>query len=210
MGIGVFILGESGNGKSYSIKGLNPRICKVFSVKKGTLPFREGRDYDIVKKADYKTIWTELQHPEKKVYVIDDSQYLMVGEFFRKAADTGYKKYTDIGKNFSALLEAVENTPEDVVVYFLHHTQVTAEGKTKAKTVGQMLDNYLTLEGCVDIVLLAQTDGKDHWLVTQSDGTNTAKSPEGMFELKIANDLGIVDKAIREYWGINNDESKQI
>lgn len=202
MGIGVFILGESGNGKSYSIKGLDPKSCKVFSVKKGTLPFKEGKNFDIVKKADYTVIWKELQAPTVKTYVIDDSQYLMVNEFFRKANDTGYKKYTDIGKNFSTLLEAVENAPDDVIVYFLHHTQVTTDGRIKAKTVGQMLDNYLTLEGCVDICLLAKTDGKEHYFETQSDGITTSKSPEGMFDYKIPNDLGIVDKAIREYWGI--------
>lgn len=202
MGIAVFILGESGSGKSYSVKGLDPKDCKIFSVKKGTLPFKEGKDYDIVKKADYVDIWKELKAPKKKCYVVDDSQYLMVGEFFRKAQDTGYKKYTDIGKNFSTLLETIENAPEDVIVYLLHHTQTTTDGKTKAKTVGQMLDNYLTLEGCVDVCLLTQTDGKEHYFITQSDGMTTAKSPEGMFDLKMPNDLGVVDKAIRGYWGV--------
>ncbi|MCQ2771213.1 MAG: ATP-binding protein [Clostridia bacterium] len=202
MGIGVFILGESGSGKTYSVKGLNPNDCKVFSVKKGTLPFPTGKDYEIVKKSDYASIWKELQNPTKKTYVIDDSQYLMVDEFFRKANDTGYKKYTDIGKNFSTLLEAVEKTPDDVIVYFLHHTQTTSDGRIKAKTVGQMLDSYLTLEGCVDVCLIVRTDGKEHWFDTQSDGITTAKSPEGMFEIKIPNDLGIVDAAIRNYYGL--------
>lgn len=202
MGLGVFVLGESGSGKTYAVSGLDPKECKVFSVKKGTLPFVRGKEYDIVKKADYSVIWKELQNPTKKIYVIDDSQYLMVNEFFRKANDTGYKKYTDIGKNFSTLLEAVENTPDDVIVYFLHHTQTTSDGRIKAKTVGQMLDSYLTLEGCVDVCLLVKTDGKDHWFETQSDGITTAKSPEGLFDLKIPNNLGAVDKAIREYYGL--------
>ena len=202
MGKAIFILGESGSGKTYSVKGLDPKGTKVFSVKKGTLPFREGKNYSIAKNATYLDVYNEMKKPQFKTYVVDDSQYLMVDEFFRKAADTGYKKYTDIGKNFSTLLACIQEAPEDVVVYLLHHTQCTADGHIKAKTVGQMLDNYLTLEGCVDICLLAQTDGKDHWFVTQSDGMTTAKSPEGMFELKIPNNLGMVDKAIRDYWGL--------
>ena len=126
----------------------------------------------------------------------------MVNEFFRKANDNGYKKYTDIGKNFSDLFEFIAyNVPDDVIVYFLHHTQVGADGKIKAKTVGQMLDNYLTLEGCTAICLLAQTDGTNHYFIAQSDGSTTAKSPEGMFELKIPNDLKMVDSKIREYYG---------
>lgn len=203
MGIAVLILGESGSGKTYSLKKMNPDEVGVFSVRKGTLPFPEGKNFKIKKRATYSDILKTLREPKLKKYVIDDSQYLMVNEFFRKANDTGYKKYTDIGKNFSDLLEFIAyHVPDDVIVYLLHHTQTTQDGRTKAKTVGQMLDNYLTLEGCVDVCLLAQTDGNNHYFLTQSDGSNTAKTPEGLFDLKIPNDLDFVDKKIREYWGI--------
>ena len=67
-----------------------------------------------------------------------------------------------------------------------------------------MIDQYLTLEGCFDIVLLAQTDGNEHYFITQSDGYTTAKSPPDMFSgvPKIENDLSVVDAAIRSYWGL--------
>lgn len=203
MGTSILILGDSGSGKTYSIKKMNPDEVGIFSVRKGTLPFPEGKNFKICKRADYGVILKTLKNPTLKKYVIDDSQYLMVNEFFRKANDSGYQKYTTIGKNFADLLEYIAyQVPDDVIVYFLHHTQSTNDGKVKAKTVGQMLDNYLTLEGCVDVCLLAQTDGQNHWFMTQSDGTNTAKSPEGMFDIKIPNDLDFVDKKAREYWGL--------
>lgn len=206
MAVAVFILGESGSGKTYSIKGFDPNEVGIFSVRKGTLPFKEAKNYKVAKNATYNTIMNVLKDAQGKAYVIDDSQYLMVNEFFAKANDQGYKKYTDIGKHFSDLLEFIQyRMPEDIIVYFLHHTQTQGDGKVKAKTVGQMLDNYLTLEGCVDICLLAQTDGKSHYFITQSDGSNTAKSPEGMFPEKIDNNLKTVDTAIREYWGFAND-----
>lgn len=209
MGIPCLILGESGSGKTFSIKEMNPEEVGIFSVRKGTLPFPEGRNFKICKKADYDVIYRVLAKPTLKAYVIDDSQYLMVNEYFRKANDSGYQKYTSIGKNFSDLLEYIAyKVPDDVIVYFLHHTQQTGDGKIKAKTVGQMLDNYLTLEGCVDICLLCQTDGSSHYFLTQSDGSNTAKSPEGMFDLKIPNDLAAVDARIREYWSLNEKEEK--
>lgn len=208
MGIPVMILGESGSGKTYSIRNFDPEKVGIFSVRKGTLPFPEGKNFKICKKADYDVIYKVLRKPTMKAYVIDDSQYLMVNEYFRKANDAGYQKYTSIGKNFSDLLEFIAyQVPDDVIVYFLHHTQQTNDGKIKAKTVGQMLDNYLTLEGCVDVCLLTQTDGSTHFFLTQSDGMNTAKSPEGMFELKIPNDLAAVDSAIREYWNLNEEEA---
>lgn len=208
MGIPVMILGESGSGKTYSIRNFDPANVGIFSVRKGTLPFPEGKNFKICKKADYDVIYKVLRKPTMKAYVIDDSQYLMVNEYFRKANDAGYQKYTSIGKNFSDLLEFIAyQVPDDVIVYFLHHTQQTNDGKVKAKTVGQMLDNYLTLEGCVDVCLLTQTDGSNHFFLTQSDGMNTAKSPEGMFDLKIPNDLAAVDKAIRDYWNLNEEEA---
>lgn len=204
MGIPALILGDSGAGKSFSLNKMDPKKVGVFSVRKGTLPFPEGKDFGIAKRATYETIYSVLKDPKLKCYVIDDSQYLMVNEFFRKANDTGYQKYTSIGKNFSDLFEYIAyKLPDDVIVYFLHHTQVGNDGKIKAKTVGQMLDNYLTLEGCTDICLLTQTDGSNHYFITQSDGCTTAKSPAGMFDLKIPNDLAFVDKTIREYYGFN-------
>lgn len=213
MGIPVMILGESGSGKTYSLRNFDPSKVGVFSVRKGTLPFPEGKNFKICKKADYDAIYKVLRRVGDKTpirtYVIDDSQYLMVNEYFRKANDAGYAKYTSIGKNFSDLLEFIAyQVPDDVIVYFLHHTQQTNDGKVKAKTVGQMLDNYLTLEGCVDVCLLTQTDGSTHFFLTQSDGMNTAKSPEGMFDLKIPNDLAAVDARIREYWNLGEEETE--
>ncbi len=210
MGIPVLILGESGSGKTYSVKNMDPTKVGIFSVRKGTLPFIGGEKFIVKKHATYSDIYKALGNPDLKTrtWVIDDSQYLMVDEYFKKANDAGYQKYTQIGKNFSDLFEFIAyHTPDDVICYFLHHTQTTSEGKVKAKTVGQMLDNYLTLEGCVDICLLAMTDGKDHFFLTQSDGSNTAKSPEGMFELKIPNDLAFVDKQIRSYWKIDGKKA---
>ena len=108
----------------------------------------------------------------------------------------------DIGANFRNLVHLVNNElPDDVIVYFLHHPETDSNtGRLKAKTIGKMLDEKLTLEGCFDIVLHARTDGQEHWFSTQSDGTDTAKSPEEMFEAKIPNDLAFVDKTIREYY----------
>lgn len=199
MGIPVLIMGESGSGKTYSIKNLDPEKVGIFSVEKGRLPFK--KDFKVAKKANYGMIRKILEEPRLKTYVIDDSQYLLVNEFFDRAKDTGYGKFTDIAVKFRNLIHFINRgVPDDVIVYFLHHTQVTDDGRTKAKTVGKMLDNQLTVEGCFDIVLLTSVEGQEHYFITQSDGYTTAKSPEGMFDPKIPNDLKLVDDAIRLYW----------
>ena len=103
--------------------------------------------------------------------------------------------------NFKNLISyVIRDVPDDVIVYFLHHTEVGDNGKLKAKTLGKMLDNQLTVEGLFSIVLLCQVEGNEHYFITNSDGSNPAKSPMEMFDLKIPNDLKFVDEEIRKYW----------
>ena len=209
MGVPVLVLGETGSGKTYSIKNFDVNEVGIFSVEKGRLPFK--KEFKVAKNATYQKIYDALKHPSLKTYVIDDSQYLLVNEMFEKAKDAGYNKFTDIAVHFRELIKIINhNVPDDVVVYFLHHTDTDSNtGKIKAKTVGKMLDNQLTVEGCFDIVLLTSVEAGEHWFITQSDGYTTAKSPEGMFEdIKIPNDLKAVDNAIRDYWNLN-EESKE-
>lgn len=201
MGMPVLILGESGSGKSASMRNFEPDELGIFNVASKPLPFR--KKLPILNKAGYRLIYEELQKAKLKRYVIDDSQYLMCFELFSKCKETGYGKFTDTAKHFYDLMQIViNNTPNDCIVYFLHHIEQTDAGKIKAKTSGKMLDNQLTLEGLFSIVLMCQTDGKSHKFITQSDGNTTVKSPMGMFDLEIDNDLKLVDSKIREYYGM--------
>lgn len=199
MGIPVLILGESGSGKSTSLRNFEPGEVLVFNVANKPLPFR--KKLDIVPNANYDSIGKKMKQKEYKAYVVDDSQYLLAFEMFDRAKETGYGKFTDIALRFRNMLNfIVTKMPDDTIVYFLHHTEILDTGKVKAKTVGKMLDNQLTVEGLFSIVLLTSTDGTEHKFITQSDGYTTAKSPMEMFELEIDNDLKAVDTAIREYW----------
>ena len=213
MGLPVLILGETGSGKSYSIKNFDINEVGIFSIEKPYLPFK--KDFKVAKHATYETIMTVFKNdPQKKAYIIDDSQYLLVNEMFDKAKDAGYGKFTDIALHFRNLIHFINHQlPDDLIVYFLHHTETDSNtGKIKAKTVGKMLDNQLTVEGCFNIVLLCSVEGTEHYFITQSDGYTTAKSPEDMFDLRIPNDLKAVDTSIREYYGMkvsNNKEEKK-
>ena len=137
MGIPVLILGESGSGKTYSIKNFDKDEVGIFLVEKTRLPFK--KDFKVVKNATYLTIMKALSNPTLKKYVIDDSQYLLVNEMFDRAKEVGYNKFTDIALNFRNLIHYInKNLPDDVIVYFLHHTEIdNISGKLKAKTIGQ-------------------------------------------------------------------------
>lgn len=208
MGIPVLILGESGSGKSTGMRNFEPEEIGIFNVASKPLPFRKA----LPKKdgARYGHIYAGLKEPKLKVYVVDDSQYLMAFNMFERAKETGYNKFTETALDFYNLIQFVINqTPDDVIVYFLHHAETTDAGKVKAKTSGKMLDNQLTVEGLFSIVLMAKADSGQYKFVTQSDGYTTCKSPMEMFESEIDNDLKAVDKSIREYWNLNNIKDKK-
>ena len=201
MGIPVLVLGESGSGKTYAVKNMDPEKVGIFLVEKPRLPFK--KEFKCKKNATYMDILKALADPKLKQYVIDDSQYLLVNEFFDRAGEPGYQKFTDMALNFRNLIHFVINkAPDDVIVYFLHHTETDNNGRIKAKTIGKMLDEKLTVEGLFDIVLRTQVDPDGHWFVTQSNGNDTVKSPEEMFPQKIPNDLAAADTTIRAYYGM--------
>ena len=202
MGIPILILGASGSGKSTSLRNFDPKEIGIFNVASKPLPFK--KKLPKVDNATYTTIYKGLAEPKLKKYVIDDSQYLMAFESFDHAKETGYGKFTNMALNFRNLINfVVTQLPPDVIVYFLHHTEVAEDGRLKAKTLGKMLDNQLTVEGLFSIVLLCQVEGSEHFFITNSDGSNPAKSPMEMFEPKIDNDLKMVDTTIREYYDMN-------
>lgn len=205
MGIPVLILGESGSGKSSSLRNFDPAEIGIFNVAGKPLPFR--KKLKKIDHADYKKIMQVLSQPKLNTYVIDDSQYLLTFEMFGRAKESGYQKFTDMALNFYQLLQfIIQKTPEDCIVYFLHHTQTDDGGRTKAKTVGRMLDEKLTLEGLFSIVLMAECDSGQYYFRTRNSGSDTVKSPMGMFaEDRIDNDLKAADAVIRAYW---KDESE--
>ena len=200
MGIPVLILGESGSGKTYAVKNMDPDKVGVFLVEKPRLPFR--KQFKVCRDATYYVILKALADPKLKQYVIDDSQYLLVNEFFDRAGEAGYQKFTDMALNFRNLIHfVIRKVPDDVIVYFLHHTDTDSNGRIKAKTIGRMLDEKLTVEGLFDIVLRTSVDPEGHWFLTKTNGQDTVKTPEDMFpDDRIPNDLAAVDMAIRIYY----------
>lgn len=207
MGIPILILGRSGSGKSTSMRNFSPDEVGIFNVASKPLPFK--KKLPKVNNATYSTIYKGMSKPTLKKYVIDDSQYLMAFESFDHAKETGYGKFTNMALNFRNLINyVVTQLPDDVIVYFLHHTEVAEDGTLKAKTLGKMLDNQLTVEGLFSIVLLCQVEGTEHYFITNSDGSNPAKSPMEMFDMKIDNDLKMVDETIRKYYEMENKEEK--
>lgn len=203
MGIPVLILGESGTGKSASLRNFKLSDLKVINVANKPLPFKNK--FESISTDDYKTIIKELKLNKKKVSVIDDAQYLMANEFMRRATERGFDKFTEIAQNFWNLVNVVKDLPADQVVYFLAHIERDANGNEKIKTIGKLLDEKITVEGMFTIVLKTNVTDGQYSFVTQNSGHDTVKSPIGMFpSVVIDNDLKYVDEKIRNYYEIGD------
>lgn len=204
MATAVLIMGESGSGKSASLRNFAPNEISVFNVTSKPLPFKQGKaKIPKIDNATYTDIANALANPNKRAYVIDDAGYLLSFEMFKRANETGYSKFTDMAKNFFDMLDFINTKlPNDIIVYITMHTEDDSEmHKTKAKTIGKMIDQNLNLEGLFTIVLRAMQTEDGYKFITRDDRVSTAKSPMGMFESdKIDNDLKEVDRIIREYY----------
>lgn len=199
MAIIVMVYGQSGTGKSTSLRNFKPEDVCIVNVSGKPLPFKNK--HKTFNTDDYVAIETAIKKAPAKSIVIDDATYLMTGEYMRTAKVTGYQKYTDLALNYYTLVRIAAALPDDKIVYFLGHSDIDNNGNEKFKTIGKLLDEKITLEGMFTIVLkTVVTDGK-YQFSTRNSGQDTVKTPMGMFnEPLIDNDLAAVDKAIRDYY----------
>ncbi len=213
----VMVMGPSGSGKTSSLRNVDATASFLMQTLRKPLPFKgwktkwkeitpENKDGNILVSDDPDTIRKYLKaiserRPEIKTIFVDDAQYIMANEFMRSALEKGYEKFTRIGQNFWQIIVDSANLRDDLTVVFFQHSETSdATGETKAKTIGKMLDDKITLEGMFTVVLRAAVrDGKNVFL-TKNSGLDTVKAPAGMFtEETIENDINLVLTAISDY-----------
>lgn len=210
MSISTVILGESGSGKTTSLRNMDPANTLLIQVVKKPLPFRsKGWSYfspenptgNIFVSDDWVTIGTIMRKTKRKVIVIDDFQYVLANEFMRRSDERGFDKFTEIAKHAWEIFNAANSLPDDVRVYLMSHTQTTDQGDVKIKTIGKLLDEKITPEGLFTIVLRTDVTDKDYFFRTKNNGHDTVKTPLGLFDSdRIPNDLAAVDAEISNYY----------
>lgn len=217
MGTATLVLGESGTGKSTSLRNINPQDAILIKSVGKPLPFKstEWKPWDHSKKEGSVLVsddWSFISAVIKKarsygkhIVIVDDFQYVMSNEFMRRSDEKSFDKFTEIGRHAWEVIKAAQDAPDDLRVYFMAHTEETQMGRVKMKTIGKMLDEKITVEGMFTIVLRTHTRDGQYLFTTKNNGSDTVKSPMGMFEQnEIENDLAMVDATICEYWGLSN------
>lgn len=212
MSIATLVLGESGTGKSRSLKNLPPQDTLLIKCLSKPLPFKSATWKPISKESpdgntfttdNASTIVAAMQKTRRNIIVIDDFQAVMSNEFFRRSHEKGFDRFNDIGRNAYDIITAATMLPDVKRVYILSHSETEENGMVHAKSIGKMLSSKLTIEGHFSIVLRTVVRDGDYWFSTQNNGNDTVKSPEEMFASGlIPNDLTAVDGCICSYYDI--------
>ncbi len=210
----VFVLGESGTGKSTSLRNLKPSDCTLVQVVKKPLPFKskDWQRFDATTKKgnvfcfdDAEKIIRVINGAKTPIVIIDDFQYLMANEFLRRSSERGFDKFTEIAKHAHSIIEAAANSNNNKRIYILSHTETGDDDITRIKTIGKLLNEKITLEGLVTMVLRTHVESGSYQFSTRNNGKDTVKTPFGMFDSQyIDNDLLTVDNAIKDFYDIND------
>jgi hypothetical protein len=217
----IFVVGETGRGKSYSLRNLEPKETVIINVAGKDLPFpgymknynkKDGTLVHIMDPLKVASviikIGTTPENNHIKNLIIDDFQYLMSDQYMEKAHEKGFDKFVILAKNMYDLLspKVLPKLRDDLTIAILTHGELKTDGQIRAKTIGKMLDEKVTLDGLVTValhcVLEEFSPGKiEYKFLTNTDGLYGAKSPKGMFSnMTIDNDLAYVFKRMKEYY----------
>lgn len=211
MSIATIVLGQSGTGKSASLRNMDPTSTLLIQTIPKPLPFR-SKDWrpiskdggNIIVTADAAQIVTAMEKTTRPVIVIDDMQYLLATEFMARAHEKGYEKFTEMALHYFNVLTKATNLPAHKRVYLLSHVETTESGQIQAKLIGKLLAEKITVEGMVTIVLRTHVINGQYVFSTKNSGSDTVKTPMEMFsDEHIPNDLAEVDKVICAYFDLN-------
>lgn len=206
----VLIMGESGTGKSTSLRNCDPAITAIVNPVGKPLPFRGKFDMlnNVTDSGEIGRWMHEQAKKGKKIIVIDDFQYILSIPYMNRIKEAGWDKWNDFGDNYFGIIDICHELPDDVIVYYLTHTETLDNGITTIKLIGKLLREKITIEGLFTIVLRTQVADGKYYFLTQNSGKDTVKSPLGMFgSYAIDNDLKYVDEKIRNYYQIGEYKS---
>ena len=204
----VLLIGQSGSGKSTSLRNFTKDEVAVVNVLGKPLPFKS--DIKAPKCDDYASILKAIAGTKKKTIVIDDANYLITNEFMNKSSVKGFDKYNEMGNNFFNLINGIKNIEGGKTVYLIMHEDTDENGNVKPKTIGKLLDDKVNIQGMFTVCIRSMFDNGNYIFRLKTNGQDCVKTPFGMFDTDtMENDLKEFDKVVREYYDLDKIESEE-
>lgn len=216
MSVATLIIGDTGTGKTTSLRNLNPDNTLVIQSVRKPLPFKStwspiskgNPSGNIYVTDNSESIMSAMLKTSRKIIVLDDFQYILANEFMRRSEERGFEKFTEIGRHAWDIVTTANNLPSDVRVYVLGHSQSDDFGRVKLKTIGKLLDEKIVIEGLFTIVLRTVVSDGNYRFSTKNNGSDTVKTPIGLFGSDfVENDLAMIDNEICEYYQLTKKEA---
>lgn len=205
-------MGESGSGKTTSLRNLPPEQTVVIDSDGKGLAWKGWREKFSVENKNYAKItdpklvlnlMTKVsnQMPNVKYLVVDTLNTIMVNDEMERMKDKGYDKWVDLAQSVWFICRKANELREDLIVIVTAHVQTEIEEGyrfDRIKTNGKKL-NKLCLESLMPVVLYSKCKDGKHIFETRANNS-TAKTPMGAIkETEIENDIMLVIKALEEY-----------
>ena len=217
----VLIMGQSGTGKSTSLRNLNPAETIIISPNAKSLPFKGGRAKYIKGKnffnsnnldAIQKTIAKiSKDMPDIKQVIIEDFTHFFSARIFsdeflsRNSGGEAFQRWNEFGASvYQAIFSEAQNWREDLIIGVIHHTEVKDDGTVGFKSAGKLLDNTIDFPSyftwIFHTLVMQKDEGAQYVMQTNRSAGRHAKSPmEAFDDLYIPNDLNEIFSTIRAY-----------
>lgn len=209
----LLIMGESGSGKTTSMRNLNPTETYYIDCDKKGLSWKGWKEQYNQTNKNYASTSNAIsikkallgiseQRQDIKNIIIDTLNGIMVDDEFNRMKEKGFDKWQDMAYSIYEIVSTANTLRDDLTIIFTIHSQTERDDTgfyfTRAKTSGKKLDK-IVIESKFTTVLYAKCiDGK--YVFETHNNNSTAKTPLGAFEEDIIeNDIVKVLEKLKEY-----------
>lgn len=209
----ILIMGESGSGKTTSMRNLNPEETFYIDADKKGLNWKGWKEQYNLEKKNYiatsnsqkiRTLLQKISEEQKqfKVVIVDTLNGIMVDDEFERMKEKGFDKWQDMAYSIYAIISMANTLRDDLAIIFTIHSQTERDDTgfyfTRAKTSGKKLDKVVVESKFSTVLLSKCVDGR--YIFEVKNNNSTVKAPLGAFDTDfIDNDILKVLDALKEY-----------
>lgn len=198
----ILVLGQSGTGKTSSLRNLNPTITAIINTDRKELPiYGWSNVYKKILGADGKVDFNKTNYIETakfanvakaieewskrddlEIIVLDTITHMLTDFYIRETIGKDFKQYQMIAKHFYDVLEKATLSGKHIIVFGHTDTKFNDVGEKQIdlRSYGNMITNMEPASYFTTVLMteVRKTEGGREYLFrTETDGSDPAKAP---------------------------------